>query len=495
MSNPYNGLVQRPLLTILIPTRNRLEQLNALLLNLLVALRNFESVEIVVSDNSDLRPEDIHRDPKIRVIRPDQVQETAEENLFFGINHANGTYIWPLGDDDVVLPSGVQKLISECEIGRFDAFTMNTRNVTHDYQSMGWSRVMCFQEIVALPYKEFLERIGYWSIPAGISLTIFKKELISEELLISVKNLESKIYSHVTFYASILKDKEFAFINVDIVEYRTNLYDVSHESTSHWKTYSSKKNLHDRYFWLNGFVNHLKYLEDLNAIGPDFLRRCLDIGHFNHRLPLLEHMISMFIDQLLLDLHNKSVIPISTHEAIELLDYFQQKEPSLIGYYSDIRSIHSSSVSAGERIQTLENLKEKWNRERAIYPYRRFYFGRVYGHLIYDTPLGWLALPQKTSSTTNGVPSIDALEQMMLGIDFPPVVEIHSALTKDDLFTKIKETVLKEETLSDTLKIQLAPAKFKSNNKSDVPTNTLKRIWSLLPLRLKIYVRNSIYGR
>jgi hypothetical protein len=487
--------MERPLLSIVIPTRNRLLELSATLQNLTLLLADYPTVEILVSDNSDIALSSEFDHPRIRFIRPKVVLQTAEENLFFALRQARGVYVWPLGDDDVVLSSGLKRLIEECESGRLDAFTMNTRNVTHDYRPMGWSRVQCFHEEIQIPYQEFLERIGYWSIPAGISLTVFKGDLISEKSLSLVMNLKSKIYSHVTFYGLIFNRKKFAFLNVDIVEYRTNLYDVSHSTTDHWTSNTSRLKVHDRYFWLNGFLDHLILLEENNAINSDYLSRAIDIGHFNHRLPLLEHMFGMFVDQILFDVQNLSKIPISDIEVKEILQYFQRKEPSYIGYYQEIRLILFGDKDLEAKIESLMEIREKWNIERTSYPYRRFYRSRQHGFFIFETPLGWLALPPKGSGLNNGVPGIQNLGDMLLGIDFPNVNGIETGTSKEELFEKIRANQMSRESLQEMSGFQLIPIHYKTNELQKEPTNLVRRIWNNLPLRLKIFLRKSMYGR
>jgi hypothetical protein len=487
--------MDRPLLSIVIPTRNRLLELSATLQNLTFLLSDNLAVEILVSDNSDTALSSELFDARVQIIRPDEVLQTAEENLFFALTKARGIYIWPLGDDDVVLSSGLKRIIEECESGRLDAFTMNTRNVTHDYRPMGWSRVLCFSEEVQMPYHQFLERIGYWSIPAGISLTVFKAELISEKSLSLVMNLKSKIYSHVTLYGLIFNQKKFAFLNVDIVEYRTNLYDVSHSTTNHWTSYTSKLKVHDRFFWLNGFLEHLILLEKNGAINSTYLSRALDIGHFNHRLPLLEHMFSMFVDQVLLDTQSQSKIPISNFEIKEILDYFQTKEPSYIGYYEEIRLILFGSQDLKTKIEKLTQIRENWSIERASYPYRRFYAARIYGHFIYETPLGWMALPPAAAGSHHGTPGIRNLGDMLLGIDFPNVIGIETAQSKEELMVKIREIQMTSETLEKMSGFQLIPSQYKMNELQKRQKSLLRRVWDVLPLRMKIYLRESIYGK
>jgi hypothetical protein len=451
-------------------------------------------IEILVSDNSDTALDLSEFKDKIRVVRPASVLQTAEENLAFGLKEARGIYVWPLGDDDVILKRGFEKLISECLSGRYDGFTMNTRNVTSDYRSMGWSRVMCFDEKLELSYDNFLERIGYWSIPAGISLTAFKKELISQDSLEIILNSDSKIYSHVTMYAMMFKSKSFAFINTDLVEYRTNLYDLSHQGTDHWTRYSSSLGKHDRYFWLNGFIQQLKFLEMHSALNSDFITRAIDIGHFNHRLPLLEHMFSMLLNQISLDLAKESKISMNVQDVTEVIDYLQSKEPSLLGYYNQVREIYKSNKLGKEQRGLIDDILESWNTERTSYPYRRFYRSRVYGFFIYETPMGWLALPQEISSSQSGVPSINYLEVMFLGIDIPRITNIHAAESYESLISILKNLELDTTSLKDVVEIQLTPARYKVlNNKKEIAV--VRKVWRRLPLKLKRYIKSGLQNK
>lgn len=194
------------LLSIVIPTRNRNMELCATLNNIIHIIGGSTGVEIIVSDNSDLPVTNLPKYPQLKVIRPEIPLDTAEENLFYALEVASGEYIWPLGDDDIVRSSALRQLLAECEIGRFDAMVWNTRNVSSEYETVGWSRVRCNSSILQISYRQFLERMGYWSIPAGISLTVFKRKLINGRDLQLIKELKSKIYSHVTLYALAFKD-------------------------------------------------------------------------------------------------------------------------------------------------------------------------------------------------------------------------------------------------------------------------------------------------
>lgn len=483
-----------PILSIIIPTRNRPIQLESTLRNLLNIAGLELQIEIIVSDNSDFATKPIIQDQRVKWVRPKKSLETAEENLLFAIDFAIGTYIWPLGDDDIVLKHAFEELIKYCYKGKFDAMVWNTRNVSHSYQAVGWSRVICSSQELSLSYKSFLERLGFWSIPAGISLTVFKRALINEDKKNEVQLLKSKIYSHVTFYALIFKEANFAFINLDLVEYRTNLYDVSHSSTNHWTDYSDSQGLSDRHFWLDGFVSHLNLLEKHSAIESDFLSRALDIGHFNHRIPLLEHMIEILFDQVEKDLAGSSRRKISFEEFNRVTEYLERNAPSYSALLSSMKVLISSSSVPNKAKQNFLKLKSRWVNDRQSYPYRRYFRGRVYGYFVYETPLGWLALEQAGIDRINLAPEIKYLNQLLLGIEFPNVDGIYTGQTKMELLDQIKNKFLKKEQLLEIERLQIVPNTFKTFENKKRPKSSLLRLWDRLPLRLKVYLKSKLRG-
>jgi glycosyltransferase involved in cell wall biosynthesis len=483
-----------PILSIVIPTRNRPIQLESTLRNLLNIAGPELKIEIIVSDNSDYATKPIIQDQRIKWVRPKKNLETAEENLFFALDFAIGTYIWPLGDDDVVLKNAFVELIKYCHEGNLDAMVWNTRNVGHDYQAVGWSRVMCSSEVLLLSYESFLERLGYWSIPAGISLTVFKRALINEDRKNQVQMLKSKIYSHVTFYALIFKEANFAFVNIDLVEYRTNMYDVSHSTTNHWTNYADSQGLSDRYFWLDGFVSHLNLLEKYSAIKSDFISRALDIGHFNHRIPLLEHIIEMLFDQIENDLAGRSRRKISSEEINRVTEYLERNAPSYSALLRSLKLLISSSSVSNKAEQNFLELKSRWITDRQSYPYRRYFRGRVHGYFVYETPLGWLALEQSGIERINFAPEIKYLNQLMLGIEFPNVQGIYTGATKEELFDQIRNKFLKKEQLLEMEQLQIVPNTFKILENNKYPKSFLRRAWERLPLRMKINLKRKILG-
>ena len=89
-----------PYFSILLPTKNRPEYLEESILSVL--WQNFESYELIVSDNcNDNRTVDIlnkyRNHPKIKIIRPEK-ELAMPDNWEFAAKHASGKYCMVLPD-------------------------------------------------------------------------------------------------------------------------------------------------------------------------------------------------------------------------------------------------------------------------------------------------------------------------------------------------------------------------------------------------------------
>lgn len=489
-------------ISIIIPTRNRENFLKNNLRNLINLIRN-KNIEIIISNNSDLNfelPE--FEDSRINLIRPPQLLNTAEENLFFALPLAKGKYIWPLGDDDIVQRHSFEKLWDLCSQNYYDVMTWNASNVRSDYFPLGWSRILSTKESLEMRYSQFLERCGFWSISAGISLTIFKRELLIPEILQEVQSFKNKIYSHVTLYARLFRDAKFAFINHDLVKYRTNDFDVKHNTADHWTRYSKSQNVFDRFFWTKGFIEQLRWLEESGSISKNYLSKTLDIGHFNNRLPLLEHIITLLINQIENDAFKTSAIPISSDELNEVLIYLERLAPNYVNVYDQLINIKLDIISNSRLARkNIMNLKNSWNNYMQAYPFNRFYIQTYNGYFVYNTPLGWLALPFQTNTSLHGVPQVANLVEMLRGIDFPSIEGVFVSSSYEGLIEELKNLKMNSETLRYMMTFHSIPEQFQFNSMAafnsplllKLSRNTaVLRVWSFLPLRIKRYIRQRI---
>ncbi len=115
----------RPLLTISIPTYNRSFFLDELLSCLLDQCISNPKLELLVSDNnsSDDTPSIVKaymdRGLEIRYLR-NTANIGADKNFLQCFEKAQGKYLWIIGDDDVVVPGAIGKIIAYLEANDYN---------------------------------------------------------------------------------------------------------------------------------------------------------------------------------------------------------------------------------------------------------------------------------------------------------------------------------------------------------------------------------------
>jgi len=106
----------RPLISIVIPTRERVETLRATL-NTALAQKS-ERIEIVVADNasSDGTQAFVEsvRDPRLRYVNSGS-RVSMSANWEIALTHASGDYLLIIGDDDALLPGAIDRLIRDID--------------------------------------------------------------------------------------------------------------------------------------------------------------------------------------------------------------------------------------------------------------------------------------------------------------------------------------------------------------------------------------------
>lgn len=108
---------QKPLLTIAVPTFRRSDCLRELLDVLAPQLSADPRVELIISDNaspdgtSSVVEDFRRRGLQCRYIR-NEVNIGADQNFLQCYREASGEYFWLFGDDDILVPGGLQKIVS-----------------------------------------------------------------------------------------------------------------------------------------------------------------------------------------------------------------------------------------------------------------------------------------------------------------------------------------------------------------------------------------------
>lgn len=107
--NDVIGKKNGPSLSVLIPTRNRKSELQALVS--LIDDCKSDRVEFIISDNSDEALGIVSQNPSCLVVRPKTLLNMTE-NWNFVLTYAKGKYFTVLGDDDALIPGELERLAS-----------------------------------------------------------------------------------------------------------------------------------------------------------------------------------------------------------------------------------------------------------------------------------------------------------------------------------------------------------------------------------------------
>src|SRR5258708_7388899 len=121
----------RPLLTIAVPTYNRSSFLNELLSCLFEQCMSDRRIELLVSDNAstDETPAIVagyvDRRLQIRYLR-NLSNIGADANFMQCFEKAKGKYVWLIGDDDIVVPGAIGKIVLYLQASEYSLVYVNS---------------------------------------------------------------------------------------------------------------------------------------------------------------------------------------------------------------------------------------------------------------------------------------------------------------------------------------------------------------------------------
>jgi glycosyltransferase involved in cell wall biosynthesis len=129
---------ERPLLSFAIPTYNRAKYLDQLLGVLLKQLHNERRVEVIVSDNAstDNTPTVVaayrQQGLDIRYLR-NEANRGADFNVLQCYEQAAGKYVWVFGDDDVIAPGTLKRVLDALASQLYDLVCIRAYSYEDEY--------------------------------------------------------------------------------------------------------------------------------------------------------------------------------------------------------------------------------------------------------------------------------------------------------------------------------------------------------------------------
>ena len=295
-----------PLLSIVIPTRDRPQCAAALVRLLSHAPESLRSMsEILVSDNSvrhslgdDVLAPAKGRFLSARLVKASNSFATAEEHIRWVTSEAAGQYTWICGDNDVPLVSGMERLASllvesshprallfGCDVQRPNGVLVPTRGAFGSRDFAGASGLTVVQ------------RAGFTHQAAGISNWVVPTSSWRASIFEQLIDAGLSIYSHVTTLLWSLSSIETWYIAQPLTRY--TLEDYSLGSSDHWLAYTSTRGKYAHQPWTLDLFSQLKLLVDEKvATWPDF-GAIMDGGDgLAARLPLPVMVIDHLVRQI-----------------------------------------------------------------------------------------------------------------------------------------------------------------------------------------------------
>ncbi|MFT7098319.1 MAG: glycosyltransferase involved in cell wall biosynthesis [Rickettsiales bacterium] len=341
-----------PIITILIPTRNRAKNLDNTLKRIVRSVEYAKAsdgqIEVVVANNFSIdnteKVSKIWSDkyPYIKYYKHQEPYPSAEESLFNGIKYCNGEYVWSFGDDDFIHLNAVSTIIKTLSKTNSEFILLNCEILTPDNKTVFKYMRSNYDLLEYDDGNKFFKDYGFISVTTTLSCLVFKKDVINLQFFRELSSL-SRIYSHsFTIFLSFYKRK-CAFLSVPLLTYKSNKIEDEFRSISN----SSKdKSIFEMFSFSSGVKKLINYSSSVTNIPVEDILRSREIEVSRsawcsvHGI-LLFWLIRSYISQLHLirkksfyhKVRNADDIKKLIAELLELVCYLDEHSP--ISKYKD----------------------------------------------------------------------------------------------------------------------------------------------------------------
>ncbi len=389
----------RPLITVLIPTRNRRRRVAPLVRNLLAywPKEARDLVEIVVLNNASTDGtaealEAINSDI-LRIINREAFLPTSEENIFSGVQYARGEYIWFLGDDDIPRFEGLKNLIELTRARAADFFVFNFRVVDDD------GRVASLSQIRGAPcdyeggVTDIIKRVGLINMLSGWSILVARREMLDVDAAYDIRDV-SPIYSHCFWFLKCFRDARCRFVATPLVDYR-----VFHH-TGGWSKYTKENGVGYLYYWHVGLLKLYQWALNDGLLTPEDISKIYEYRHNGTKYRGIDEIAFKLIEQAEAYVTFKSKRELLSRAdfafAVEILVTI---DLSILDVCLKIEKIYETlwgrSISNEENLEKYKTAKKNaeqllWSRTADLF--NPFFVELIYGYCVYHYNDTWIGI-------------------------------------------------------------------------------------------------------
>jgi glycosyltransferase involved in cell wall biosynthesis len=388
-----------PLLTILIPTRNRRHRVVPLVAYLIENLPKADHaiIEILVldncSDDNTAQALSTLESPMLRVSTNAVYQPTSEENVFHGLSQARGEFIWFLGDDDVPRLNGVLNMLDLIKADVSDLFVFNFRVLDGDGRVASLSQIRSAPEDLQSTLPDIIKRIGMINMLSGWSIIVARRSMLSAETAYEIMKT-SPIYAHCFWFLKSFSNARARFVARPLVDYR-----VFHAKGG-WETYTAEKGVGYLYYWHLGLLRLFEMALAQNLLSARDIAEIFEYRHNGTKYRGIDEITFKLIEQA--DCYVDTRIQrnlLSPEELEQAFNLILKIDLSLLDVTYKIRDMYEilwlNDIGTTQQRQRFRDARTVaaellWARQSDLY--EPFLIEMTYGYCIYNWNGYWIGI-------------------------------------------------------------------------------------------------------
>ncbi|NQY42192.1 MAG: glycosyltransferase [Legionellales bacterium] len=314
------------LLTVLIPTYNRVGNIKKLLKRLYTknCFDKLENIEVLIAiNNSDDGTLAVCQNYKRKYLNLNYIYfedfvYSAEENISRSIPYCTGEYVHILGDDDLIIRDVYYSMMSTIYNSNIPVLSYN--NTEHNdpdmskyYDDLEPGKYQIESSCISEDYSKLLIKYGITTTMAFISRYIIKRSLLKPmDDFIAV----SRIYSHVFAFLSYFNNQKVLLFDIPLIaRYDSQVIDRFKEISSH-----SQGNFY--YPWTTGILKHFKHSVKLGVINEEYLFKIVESTSSGRKFYLWREIMIQVANQNILYMKNFEENEKPSNETVELIADF-----------------------------------------------------------------------------------------------------------------------------------------------------------------------------
>lgn len=342
--------------------------------------------------------------PNFRLVLNDEYLPTSEENVYNGVKHAKGEYIWFLGDDDVPRYDSVAHLMAVLQKDDTDFLVSNFRVTDGEGRLATLSLIRGIADDTKLSLRSLIRRVGLINMLSGWSIIVARRSMLDVKEASRIRAI-SPIYSHCFWFLSCFGSAQVKLLARPLVDYR-----VFHHKAG-WDSYTEDREVGFFHYWHLGFLRLLQDAVTKGKISYGDINQIYEYRHDGTRYRSVDEIANKLLEQA--DVYMSTGKPRNLlsraefQEARDIIIRIDLKLQDALNilqnlyealWSDDLRNEHWLSEAFAIRREFFEHLSA---RQRDLF--EPFFRELLYGYIVYEVDEFWIGVREDRSDLIDSV--------------------------------------------------------------------------------------------